>query len=995
MRLWISIIVVIYTLLSSCSANSSDQKEWKFVSVSEGTNMAVAVSQDERFMILDLQGALYKKDLHKSQADPITGYYMDARQPDISSDGSEVCFQSYQDGNWHIWTVGSDGNNLTQWTTGLYDHREPDFAPDGLQMAYATDRSGTYDIWTINKSTGKQEPITSGDYNDYGPAYSPDASQIAFIRKTPDNWELNTIDLSTKEIRTILQSEHKLYAPAWHHDQSALSYTEHNWLESQLKSVDISSGIVSLISRQDEDVFPFRAQHLTNTTYYTSDGLIKKHHGGKTLDVPFEISLPVDNRSYDRKKLRLVDTITRQIKGIYCPKISPDGSVISFIALADVWIKNLATNQLIRVTEDSHMQLMPTWHPDGSKLIYASDIGNTPALWEYDLPSSKSKKIGNIGAMPSGVSVSPKGTTIAYTMAFGPRSGRLSLMDYHMGTTSSPRQNFPYSTSAPTWHPDGRHILMSILQPYSNLYREGISRNIIVDIETGATSIQSAPAHISFGARTNDAPIIADDGNTLLYISKGQLYEIAMDANMNLKGEAQQLYTDMADDPSISADQNLMLLMSGAQLKLLDRASATTEDITIDLEYRSHPDDQLLVIHAGTIITMDNQILHDHDIIIRNQMIEEITPHKDRPESTFLIDASDQYVLPGLIDMHAHQGSDLGTSLGYQWLSWGVTSTRDPATYPYDAQNRKEAQINGDILHPRIFYTGSPIDGNRVYYNGTYAQFSVDQVKRELQRSVALDYDLIKTYVRLPDSLQKEVIDLAHNAGLPVTSHELYPAALMGIDGVEHILGTSRRGYTTKMSETYHSYSDVPAIMAAANMTFTPTIGIYSSYKYMLFQHPELLKDPRFTTLESDYVKASATRAITLVEEQQEKYGEMYHRQATLIYDAHHEGVKIIAGTDSPIIPYGFSLFVELLSYQQAGLNPEEVIKTATVNAARALNVDGQIGKIKEGMIADMLILDEDPLQDIMNLKTLNQVVLSGEVLKIDDLLREYSSFED
>ena len=118
---------------------------------------------------------------------------------------------------------------------------------------------------------------------------------------------------------------------------------------------------------------------------------------------------------------------------------------------------------------------------------------------------------------------------------------------------------------------------------------------------------------------------------------------------------------------------------------------------------------------------------------------------------------------------------------------------------------------------------------------------SIEQINRELTRSQDLNFDLIKTYVRLPDSLQREVIGFAHENGLPVTSHELYPAALMGIDGVEHILGTSRRGYTPKMSLTYKSYEDVAEIITSAGMTFTPTIGIYSGYNYMLHKHPQLL----------------------------------------------------------------------------------------------------------------------------------------------------------
>ena len=90
--------------------------------------------------------------------------------------------------------------------------------------------------------------------------------------------------------------------------------------------------------------------------------------------------------------------------------------------------------------------------------------------------------------------------------------------------------------------------------------------------------------------------------------------------------------------------------------------------------------------------------------------------------------------------------------------------------------NRREATDEGGYAGPRIFFTGSPIDGNRIYYGGSYAFTSPAQLELELERAAVLDYDMIKTYVRLPDPIQKRVIEKAHQLGLPVTSHELYPA---------------------------------------------------------------------------------------------------------------------------------------------------------------------------------------------------------------------------
>lgn len=995
MRIQRSQFLLIFISLLAINAYGQRDSDIRYITISQGTNLSIAVDPQERFIIHDLQGALYKMDVNGGAAEPITGYYMDARQPCLSPDGTIVYFQSYQDGNWHIWSVGTDGSELRQLTSGQYDYREP--AVHAKLLAYSSDRNGSYDIWTASSSGREQIQLTDSDYNDYGPSFSHDGRHLAFVRETPDGWQLNSIDLEHSSITTThVESAHKLYAPSWGYKDNSISFVVHDWLSSSIKQVKLDSISVNTLTEEDEDVFPFRVEHFKHSAYYTADGKIKVGKSDGSIEsIPFTVELPVHVGTYERKIPKLNIAEPQQIKGIHGPKISPDGTKVCFIALGDVWIKDLPTESLTRVTHDRYVQLMPSWHPDGQQLIYASDKNNVNALWIYSLNQETHRQVGVIGVMPSGISVHPDGRSIAYTMAFGPRSGRLSIMDLATGLSTSPRSNFPFSTSSPSWHPDGERILLSILQPYSGLYREGIARNIIVDINTGETSSQKAATHLSFGARTNDPPLIIDDAKSLIYISRGQLHEVDIDTDMNVIDSPRTLIHSLVDAPSIDADDRLISYMSGAQLMLYDRRSNSSSTVEINLNYGKPINTPKMVIHAGTVITMDGRRLTNHDIVIQNHKITSIAPHTEWDSHIDLVDASDQYIIPGLIDMHAHQGSDLGTSLGYKWLSWGVTSTRDPATYPYDAQNRKEAQINGDILHPRIFYTGSPIDGNRVYYNGTYAQMSIEQINRELTRSQDLNFDLIKTYVRLPDSLQREVIDFAHENGLPVTSHELYPAALMGIDGVEHILGTSRRGYTPKMSLTYKSYEDVAEIITSAGMTFTPTIGIYSGYKYMLHKHPQLIEDSRLQNLESDYVLAGARAGILTVEEAAEDYKTMFERQASLIKKISDRGGQIIAGTDSPILPYGFGYYTELLCYQEAGLNPYEVLQTATCNAAESLNASDQIGSLKVGLLADMLILDQDPTVDIFNLKSIDKIILSGRVMDLQDLLTEYSSSED
>ena len=260
MHYLIKMLALFIVILCSCKS-ISEHEAISHVVLSQGTNMAVAVSQDEQFMILDLQGALYRKEMDELSAKPITGYFMDARQPDISADGTQVTFQSYNKGNWHIWTVESHGNQLTQLTDGYFDHREPAYNPVGHQIAYSSDYSGSYDIWTIDPMTGDKTQLTTTDYNDYGPSYNSDGRQLTFIRQTPEAWELNILNLSSGAITTLYSSNNKLYAPSWDLANESISFVEHNWLESTLKTINTQTGQLQNISYQDEDVFPFKVQH--------------------------------------------------------------------------------------------------------------------------------------------------------------------------------------------------------------------------------------------------------------------------------------------------------------------------------------------------------------------------------------------------------------------------------------------------------------------------------------------------------------------------------------------------------------------------------------------------------------------------------------------------------------------------------------------------------------------------------------------------------------
>lgn len=151
------------------------------VSVSEGTNISIAVSPDGRTIAFDLLGLLWTVPTAGGPARCLTDAFADLGYPAWSPDGRQLVFQSYRTGNFHIWTINADGTGLRQLTTGFADHREPSFAPDGRSIIFSSDMSGRYAIHLLSLADGRIRQLTHGSSQDAEPCLSPDGSRFAYV----------------------------------------------------------------------------------------------------------------------------------------------------------------------------------------------------------------------------------------------------------------------------------------------------------------------------------------------------------------------------------------------------------------------------------------------------------------------------------------------------------------------------------------------------------------------------------------------------------------------------------------------------------------------------------------------------------------------------------------------------------------------------------------------------------------------------------------------
>ena len=959
------------------------------VTLQEGTSMAAAPSPDGRTVIIDLLGVLWSMDAGGGAARRLLPDGYDAHAPAWSPDGRRVAFQAYLKDTWHLWVMNADGTGLSEVTAGPFDDREPHWSPDGTRLAFASDRSGHYDIWMLTLATGAVTRLTTDPANDSMPAWSPDGREIAFVSdRAARGIYARRVEGGAE--RLVVADRDVAHAPSWSPDGRSMAHVSVAGAVSRLL-VDGQA-----VSDADEDVFPFRPTwDGAGRIWYTASGQVRHRPraGGAPAVVPFTAQVSFTRDGFVPKRPVRTGDAAQPVRGLMQPVIAPDGQRAAFVALGDLWLMPLDSDTPTpqRLTQDAAVEMNPAWAPDGQSLVYSSDRGGQMDLWIRDLRTGQDRRLAPAGALPS---YSPDGTRVAF---LDPES-QLRVVQVASGEarTAHGRLNEP---GKPSWSPDGRAVVMSALHTYSTRFREGTNQVLWVQVEP-SPSVDGRDAfspdrwidplpHKSIGMRQNLGPVWSPDGREMVAIVDGSVSIFPVGRDGSPLGSVRRLTTDLASSPSWAGDSRQVLYQTADALKLVDTVTGEVRTIRPRLTWTAPRATGVVTVHAGRLFDARGTTARtDVDIIIDGDRIREVRAHRDGGHEGRVVDASQGTVLPGLIESHTHLRKDAGEALGRLWLSFGITTVRNPAANAFEALEDREAVESGRRLGPRLLLTGEPIDGTRIYYSGGVALDGGADIDAYVSRAQLMGFDLIKTYVRLPDLLQRRVIAAAHRAGMPVTSHELYPAVAFGADGVEHVRGTSRRGFNPKMSETRRSYRDVSDLLIASGMTLTPTIGIQGGHQVLTLRDGSWLEDERLRRLAPDSLEASLTLRKAPADAADRAAREaLVVPQEQLVRTLVRGGGRVLAGTDSPINPYGMSLLLELEHYVRGGLTPAEALRTATAVPAEALGISADLGTIDAGKLADLIVVDGNPLDDIRQLRRVRQVMRGGVLHEVQALL--------
>ncbi|MCP3804429.1 amidohydrolase family protein [Allokutzneria sp. A3M-2-11 16] len=953
------------------------------VDLTEGTNISASASSDGKLIAFDLVTAIWVVGANGGPARRLTDDLADATLPHVAPDGSRIVFQSYRDGNYHLWTVRPDGSGLTQLTTGTYDHREPRFAPDGKSVVFTSDRgnTGSYGVFRLDLADKKITTLSDTAAEQAAPAWSPDGKRVAY---TVDDAAIDVLDIGSGAVTRAVTATGgaKIYGPAFAPDGKTLSYMR---LTGAVAELVVGEKAVT----SGEDVFGFAATWLSaDELLYTADGHLRRRKlsGGTAADIAFTASVPVTTRRVYRQFVRdITDRRAQATRGIASPVVSADGKQIAFRALNALWLLTIGDANPKRIVADGYFNSDPDFAPDGKSLVYTSDRAGDADLWVRDLASGSERRLTGLAGAQLTPRFSPDGKRIAYQ----DHDGAAWIVDTAGGT---PKQVTPtlFMPGRITWSPDGNTIALAAVKPFSKRFREGTSQILTVDLASGALTYTEPMPFASIAARGDDGPVWSPDGKHLAFVVESTAWIVPVDARGKFTGAARQVTREVTDSLAWIGSDALLYLNNG-RLRSQSIKGGRPATIPLDLTWKRPEVKEKAVIRAGALWDgQSRELRRNVDIIVDGNRIDGIVP--SRPGRA-TVDASKLTVMPGLIDSHNHwhlRGRQWGDRQGRAWLAYGITTTRSPGDPVYQMLETREALDAGAQVGPRFFATGEAIDGSRVYYNFMRPTRSITQLDLELERARELQYDLIKTYVRLPVEYQKRVIDAAHRAGMPLSSHYLYPAEHIGMDGMEHTGATNRLGYSHTVSRLGRAYADAITLFVRSGMSITPTL-FNSSVMYA--DDRSLVEDRRTRTLypsweyerlvkKADDAKLPAAEAVRA----------LLKSNVDMVLRIHRGGGMVIAGTDAPLDNPAISLHTNLRAMVRYGFTPHEALTTATANTARWLGHQGRLGVVARGALADLSFVDGNPLADIRAAAAVRQVMLGGVLHTVEDLLKPFAT---
>ena len=440
-----------------------------------------------------------------------------------------------------------------------------------------------------------------------------------------------------------------------------------------------------------------------------------------------------------------------------------------------------------------------------------------------------------------------------------------------------------------------------------------------------------------------------------------------------------------------------------------------------------------LILRGGTIINCTGSDLQsDKDIFIKDGKILKISEidQFDYTDNTKIIDLKGKFIIPGLIEMHAHIPPDttIQEEVLLTYLSFGITTILNPMASHLNGIGLKQKVDSNQFLGPKLFTAGKGIIGPSKFGGFSFFQSikSEEEAKEEVLKQVNEGVDFIKVHAHIPAELMKIVIEEAHKNDKKVIGHlgqtSWTEAAELGIDVIVH---SSMWGPTWELVPDEHQEKFKSNYIPSKNWPNDYDATLYNDWINLvnyndnksqrllsILKENEVIVEPNLVVVESIiFGNQSETKDRLKLEYAPQKLRSLWTSDINpsvsfwseddfiavqkawpkfleFIQVLHQKGITITVGSDlgNAWITPGIGFHRELELLVQVGISPLEVLKMATINGAKVLGVSDEIGTIEDGKIANLVILDADPIENISNTKRINKVVYEGELFSQEEL---------
>ncbi|MEL0647604.1 amidohydrolase family protein [Pseudoalteromonas agarivorans] len=1021
--------------LGHVNAAEKDEQKWQVdspkgqfvdaaISVEQGTWMNIDVSPDGKIVVFDLLGDIYTMPMSGGTATKLTSDIAWQMQPRFSPNGKHIAFTSDQGGGDNIWIMDLHGENqhaVTDETFRLLN--SPAWSPDGDYLVarkhFTASRSlGAGEVWLYHKAGGKGVQLTKreNDQKDLGePMFSPDGRYVYFSHDaTPGKtfhyskdsvagiYKIKRYDRETGEIETVIDTMGGAIRPTPSPDGKKLAYIKRDDFQTSLYLYDLSSGEhTKLYDKLERDMQETWAIHgVYPTIAWTPDNEELVFWAGGTihkLDVADKsvktIPFKVQTSKKIQKAVRFtqnLDTDEFDVKMLRNVQVSPDGETAIFEALGYIYKRDLESGKIKRLTKQTeHYELFPQYSRDGKKIVYTTWNDNKQGT--VRVVSSRGGRGDTITSEPGKYvepTFSPNGKTVVYRKATGGSilNPKWSLNPgiYSVSVKGGKSELISKSGYQPQFGDESDRVFIMSPWPKPTLSVVELKSKKIRKLYESehATEFRVSPdgQYLAFAERFKVfvTPFV-ESGSTINISPKDSQFPI------------EQLSARAGENISWNTKSNTFYWTLGPELYHASLEGMFAINKADDADFKVKSGERIgfskkmakpkgmIALKGAKIITMDGEKVIENGVIITDgKHIKSIGTANEVtiPKGAKVIDVTGKTIMPGIVDAHAH-GSQASDEIipqqnwkNFAGLALGVTTIHDPSNDTTEIFTASEMQKAGMIVGPRIFSTGTILYGANMPGYTSHID-SLEDAKFHLERLKKVGAFSVKSYNQPRREQRQQVIEAGRELEMMVVpeggsllQHNL-SMVVDGHTGIEHSIPVE------------HIYDDIKQLWSQSDVGYTPTLvvaygGIWGeNYWYDktdVWNHPRLSKFvPKNQLL---------PRSMRRVKAPDHHYN--HFNNARVAKELQDLGVLVNLGAHGQ--REGLGAHWEMWMFAQGGMSSLEAIRASTLDPAKYLGLDKNVGSLEVGKLADLMVIDGDPLKNIRDSDKVDYTMINGRL---------------